>query len=324
MLKVLVTGATGQLGSGLVDSLVERGHGVRALVLESEDTADLRNKGVEICVGDLCEADSIRAAADGMEVVFHAAGLVAYSPSLRPLLEAVNVEGTRNVVEACVDAGVRRLVYSSTIGALGYVEGEGEGDEKTTFNWNRRLLPYFDTKERAEALVLGQEGVEAVALNPGIMIGPEDRNRNASMLLDRVANSQVTSLLAGATTLATRRDIVDGHLLAMENGRPSERYILGGTAISWNELFERVAAVVGGTVPTRGLPQWVLFLAAYADSLRVAMTGAPSRWTHQFAEISRRNRKFSSNKAVSELGYSPSPLEEGLEACWSWAQAQGE
>jgi len=321
-LKILVTGATGQLGSGLVDSLVARGNAVRALVLKSEPFESLKAKGVEVFVGDLCEADSVRAAADGMEVVFHAAGLVAYSPRLRPQLEAVNVEGTRNVIDACVDAGVQRIVYSSTIGALGYVEGDGEGDENTAFNWNRRLLPYFDSKQRAENVVLGQNKVEAVALNPGIMIGAEDRNKNASMLLERVANDQVTSLLSGATTLATRQDIVDGHLRAMEKGRSGERYILGGTAISWDVLFERVAAVVGGTPPTRRLPQWVLFLAAYGDAFRVAISGGEPRWTHQFAEISRRNRKFSSNKAISELGYAPSPLESGLEACWSWSQGE--
>ena len=324
MLNVLVTGATGQLGSGLVEALLSRGDEVRALVLPSESTELLRSKGVKICVGDLCDADSVRAAADGMDVVFHAAGLVAYSPQQRERLEAINVEGTRNIVEASVDAGVRRLVYSSTIGALGYVDGDGEGDEQTAFNWNRRLLPYFDSKQRAEALLLGQQQVEAVALNPGIMMGAEDRNRNGTMLLERVASHQVTSLLSGATTLATRGDIVDGHIRAMENGRPGERYILGGTAISWDELFGRVAAVVGGTVPTRRLPQWLLLLAAYGDSFRVALSGDSPRWTHQFAEISRRNRKFSSSKAISELGYSPSPLEEGLEACWNWTQAQGE
>ena len=317
----LVTGSTGQMGSGVVEALVARGETVRGMVLPGEPIQRLLNAGVEVVEGDVLDPASLRAAVEGVEGVFHAAGLVAYAPAQRAKLEAVNVEGTRNLLHACAEAGVKRLVHTSTIGALGYVEGDGEGSESTPFNWNGARLPYFETKRASEALVLEEQRIEALAVNPGIMLGPQDRSGNGVKLLERVASGMARWVPDGATTLANRRDIVDGHLRAFDRGTAGERYILGGTPLDWGEVFRRVQAVVGGTVPTRrGSPGWLGFWARL-EGVRSALARDEPQLTPQLVEITRRNRRFSSEKAIRELGYAPLPIEVGIEACWAWRQS---
>jgi dihydroflavonol-4-reductase len=320
-MSLLVTGSTGQMGSGIVEALVARGESVRGLVLPGEPTERLLSAGVEVVEGNVLDPISLRAAVEGVEGVFHAAGLVAYSPTQRAKLEAVNVEGTRNLLNACAEAGVKRLVHTSTIGALGYVEGDGEGDESTPFNWNRAKLPYFETKRASEALVLEEQRFEALAVNPGIMLGPQDRSGNGVKLLERVAGGMERWVPDGATTLANRRDIVDGHLRAFDRGGAGERYILGGTPVDWREAYRRVQAVVGGAVPTRrASPGWLGFLARL-EGVRSTLVRDEPRLTPQLVEITRRNRRFSSEKAIRELGYAPLPIEVGIEACWAWRQS---
>ena len=321
-MRVLVTGATGQLGSGVVDALLARGVAVRVMVLPGEPVQPVLGAGVEVVQGDLLDPGSLMAATEGVEGVFHAAGLVTYSPAFRAKLWAVNVEGTRNLLQACAASGVRRLVHTSTIGALGFVEeSDAEGDESTPFNWNVDRLPYFETKRASEALVLEEQRFEALAVNPGIMLGPQDRSGNGVRLLERVAKGGARWVPDGATTLANRRDIVDGHLRAFDKGKAGQRYILGGSPLDWAEVFRRVQAVVGGTVPTRrGSPGWLGFLARL-EGVRATLARDKPQLTPQLVEITRRNRRFSSDKAIRELGYAPLPIEVGIEACWAWRQS---
>jgi nucleoside-diphosphate-sugar epimerase len=179
-------------------------------------------------------------------------------------------------------------------------------------------LPYFETKRASEALVLEEKRFEALAVNPGIMLGAQDRSGNGVKLLERVASGAARWVPDGATTLANRRDIVDGHLRAFDKGRAGERYILGGSPLDWAEVFRRVQAVVGGTVPTRrGSPAWLGFLARL-EGFRAALARNEPQLTPQLVEITRRNRRFSSEKAMRELGYAPLPIEVGIEACWAW------
>ena len=320
-MKVLVTGSTGQLGSGIVSALRVRGDDVRGLVLSGEPTGSLEENGATAVEGDLLDSRSLRAAVEGVEAVFHAAGMVDYSPIHRDRIFAVNVEGTRNLLDACADGGVQRLVHTSTIGALGFVEGDGLGDETTSFNWNSRLLPYFESKRVAEELALGERRLETLAVNPGVMLGAEDRSRNGLGLLERVAMGKVGRFPVGSTTLANRRDIVDGHLRALDRGRVGERYILGGTPLSWRDVFRRVQAVVGGTAPHREGSPALLGWVARLDAIRAAVTGGERRVTPQLVEITRRNRRFCSDKAIRDLGYAPLPIEVGIEACWEWRQS---
>lgn len=319
---ILVTGATGQLGGALVAALRAEGREVRCLVRQPGDAGALRVLGASVVQGDVTEPESLGPALAGVRAVFHLAGAISYEEADRAWLERVNLAGTRHVLAAAAAAGVSRLVLTSSIATLGWVEGDSLGDEQTAFNWGAESNPYFDTKRAAEALALAEERLEVCAVNPGVVLGAGDVNRNGARMLEQLAAGQVPGVPVGATTLANLEDVVQGHLVALERGRPGERYVLGGTELSFAELFTRLAAVVGVSPPGRRLSPWLLHGAARVQALAHALGGPPPRLTPALVRITARNRRYSSDKARAELGYAPGPLERGAEACWSWLQEQ--
>ena len=319
-MKILLTGATGQLGSAIAAHLQESGHQVTCLV-RSPDRRGALTADVPTVAGDLTDTDSLTAAAGGAEAVIHTAGLTSYWSRRRADLDRINVEGTRNIVAACRAAGVARLVYTSTIGVLGYLPADTVGDESTQFNWQGMGIGYFETKREAERLVLAAEELQPVAVNPGIVFGAGDVNVNGLRMLLRVQRTGGGTAPSGATTVAVLGDVARGHLQALEHGKPGHRYILAGTQLSFRELFGRIAAVVGASAPRRILGRRALLLMARLQGLGGMVTGREPLVTPQVANILTRNRRYSSQKAVGELGYLPSPIEDGLNACWDWYQS---
>jgi len=310
---VLVTGGTGQIGSAVAAALVARGDEVRCLVRDPSRAELLEGLDAERAVGDVTDPDSLARAAAGVEAVVHAAGVVSYHRRDAAAQRAVNVGGARNVLEAARRAGARRLLLTSSIATLGWVEGEGEGDEGLAYSWAGQGIAYFDTKYEAEALWLAAEGVEALAVNPGIVIGPRDRARNGGRIVRDLVAGRMRAAPPGATTMATLADVVDGHLAALDRGAPGERYVLGGHTGSWLTLCGRIAAGLGVAPPRRALPPWALWLAAGVGVV-----------TPSFVRIATRNRRYASDKAAAALGYSPRPLEGAARACRDWYAERGE
>ncbi len=324
-MQVLVTGATGQLGSEVARTLVQRGDRVRCLLRDPARARLLDGVDVERVRGDITEADSLGPAVQGCEAVLHLAGIVSYLPRNRAVLQAVNVDGTRNLVEAAVAAGVRRLLLTSSIAALGHVvgEGEAEGDEDTPFNWEPEGIAYMETKKAAEDLVLGERRLEGLAVNPGIVFGPRDLQQNGGRMVLQVLRRQVPFAPSGGTTAANLEDVAAGHLLALDKGVAGRRYILGGTTGSFLSLYGRIAAAVGGPAPTRVAPPALVSLIGALQELSAALSGREPPVTRQIARVSARNRRYRSLRAEAELGYSPRPLERGIRACADWYRSEG-
>jgi dihydroflavonol-4-reductase len=322
-MKILLTGATGQIGSALARALALAGHDLRCLVRPSSDRALLQGLPVTWAVGDMTDAASLAAAVADREAVVHSAGAISYWRARGARLEAVNVQGTAHLLDAAVKAGVRRFLLTSSIATIG-TRDQGMADETTAYDWHGLGIDYFDTKRRAEELVLGEAGLEGLAVNPGIVFGPHDLHHNGARMLLQVARGDLFGVPPGTTTAAVLDDVVAGHLAALERGRPGERYILGGTVLDFLSLYRRIAALLDKPAPTRVLTPWQLRAAAGLMGLAARFTLREPMITPALVHITTRNRAYSSAKAIRELGYSPSTLETGLQGCWDWLRARGE
>lgn len=319
---VLLTGATSQIGIGVARALAARGERVRCLVRSPRKAELLDGLTVERVAGDINAPESLGPAMAGVDVVFHIAGLASYWDRRAEEVRRVNVDGTRNVLDAAVAAGVRRVVLTSSVVTLGPVAGDGLGDETAP---QRDLgIPYYDTKLASERMVLSARGVEGVAVNPGIIVGGDDHKGNGGRLLIPLYRGRTRAVPSGGATMSVLKDVVAGHVAAMDRGRPGERYILGGTVGSYLELFARVARALGCPAPRHVLGPTALRLAGAAMECAALVTGREPDLTRQLAGTLCWNRRFSSDKAARELGYSPSPLEEGVEECRRWYEARGE
>ena len=315
--SVLVTGATGQIGSALARALLRRGDRVRCLVRDRERARQLLGGDVELVAGDLTAPDTLRPALRGMEAVSHLAGVASYWPARAQELREVNVHGTAGLLDACAGAGVSTVLHTSSIATLGWVPTGACGDETTDYNWHGLGIAYFDTKYEAERMVLSDPRVAAIVVNPGLVFGAGDTNGNALRFLREIA-AGVPGYPPGTTTAAVLDDVVAGHLAALDRGRPGERYILGGSPVSFQELFAEIATVVQVPAPQRRLAPWMLGGLALAHTAASHLSGREPRVSLPTYHILTRNRRYRSAKAVAELGYRISPLQDGLRACWEW------
>ncbi|HJN74916.1 MAG TPA: NAD(P)H-binding protein [Myxococcota bacterium] len=316
---ILVTGATGQIGSRVAKALAEREE-VRCLVRDPQRLGALDFE-VEVVPGDVTDEHSLGAAVAGCRAVVHCAGVVSYWQRKAAWQEAVNVGGTKKLLDAAAAAGVERFLLTSSIAALGYVEGDGLGDETTPFNLAD--VPYCATKRAAQDLVLAETRLEGFAVNPGITFGSHDLHVNAGRMCLQVHAGGPPGVPPGATTVSVLEDVVAGHLAALDRAEPGNAYVLGGATPSFVELFQAVGEVVGKPAPTRVAPEWLM--RAYGACLLVgaAFSGKEPPLTPALARVSARNRRYLSAKARRELGYEPRSLSDGISACWRWYLEQG-
>jgi len=316
-MKILVTGGTGQVGSSVVNALAARGEEVRCLVLKGVSLELLDGLPVDIVEGDVTVPESLPSIVRGMEAVVHVAGIISYWRKKHTLMQRVNVDGTRNLLEAAVKAGVKRFLYTSSIASIGYSDDK-ICDETTEYNWTGMNIGYFDTKRAAELLVRQEKRLEGLTVNPAIIFGANDIRKNGVRMLFHVWNGTLPGIPPGTTTVAVLDDVVAGHLAALDKGRPGERYILGGTIVSFKELYTRIAKVLGKPLSARVMsPGKLRFVSGVLDFLSL-FTRTEPMVTPELVKIVTRNRRYSSQKAIDELDYKPSMLEKGLKACWQW------
>lgn len=321
-MRVLVTGGTGQIGGAVARALAARGDTVRCLVRDPARPGNLNGLDVEVVQGDITQPATVRAATDGVDAVVHAAGVVSYWARKAAFQYEVNVTGTQHVLDAAADAGVRRLLFTSSIAALGHVTDADHGSEETPFNWGGMGLAYMETKHAAQTLVLDDDRLETLAVLPGIAFGEGDLNDNGLRVLRGVAANRMRPTRSGATTAACLDDIVAGHLAALDRGTSKRAYVLGGWTGSFHALFALAAEIVGAPVPDY-VPPAAVKTFARVQELKAWFTGVEPPVTRALVEVAQKNRKYSSARAVEELGYSPRPLQDGMRAALQWAQDNG-
>jgi len=323
---IAVTGATGHVGNVLVRELVHRGQRVRAVVPESETTEAIAGLDVEVVRADVRDFDSLVAAFAGAGLVYHLAGIITISGGQARLLHEVNVLGARNVGQACLEAGVRRLVYTSSVHALEEPPPGVPVCETSEFRPEELDGEYARSKARAsiEILKCVKQGLDAVMVFPSGIIGPYDfRLSEMGHLFMDFARGGLKAYVDGAYDFVDVRDVVAGLLLAAEKGRRGEGYILSGERISVKMLLSVLERATGVRARARRIPFWLARLAARFAPAYYRLKHAKPRFTSYSLRVLASNCLMSSAKAVRELGYAHRPLSETVRSSIEWFVATG-
>ena len=320
MAKTLITGATGFLGSHLARALAERGDELTVLARRSANLALLEGIEFERVTGDVTDRRAVRRAIDGASRVFHVAGRTSLRSKDRADVFAVNHGGALTVFEEALEAGVERLVHTSTVGAIGVAQPGGKADETTPFEIGHLGIAYVNSKHEAEleAFRLAAHGLPVVIVNPTFVLGPEDPTGTSMGLVRRFLLGQIPAYVGGALNVVDVRDVAAGHLLADEKGEIGERYILGGRNFTLDRLFADLARISGVEPPPLKLPLAVAMGGAeVARRLRLPLQMNPDEVRSAALWWTYRN-----TKAKRELGFRPRPHEETLDDAVSWQLAQ--
>ena len=317
----LVTGATGHIGNVLVRLLLEHGEAVRAMIMPGEDPTPLNGLEVEIVEADVLDYSSLRKAFKNIEVVYHLAGIISILPGKQPLVQAVNVLGTRNVLQAAHDTGVRRLIYTSSIHALQRVPHGILIDETIPFDPEHSISSYDSSKATASLEVLNavQHGLDAVIVCPTGVIGPYDfrRSEMGQLILDCVERKPML-YVDGAYDFVDVRDVAEGLLLASQKGRCGESYILSGERIEVLNIIKIVQEILGERIFSLKIPFKLANLTANITPLYYRLTHGKPRFTPYSLATIVSNSVISHAKAHLELGYYPRPLRDSLSDTVKW------
>jgi len=320
--KILVTGGTGFIGAQICALCVARGDTVRVLRRAESSLIALEGLPIEFVIGDLLDRNAVMRAVAGCDLVFHAAAISSYWRARREQIYQVNVEGTRIVVEACLRAGVPRVVHTSSAAAIG-IAPNGPADETTPFDQLSRRFAYADSKWRAEAVVQDAiaRGLSAVIVNPAVVIGAADHYLNSSSMVIAYGKGRIPVVPPGGICVADVDAVTQGHLLAAERGRDGERYILGGENLSHLQVAATIAAAAGVHRPRIVVPLRLLALIAPIVDLANRVSPSRPKLSGEQVRLSRINFFFDSSKAVRELGYQMLPFRGAVEKALAWYRA---
>ena len=324
-MKVFVTGATGFVGWHLMQALLARGDEVRCLA-RPESRRLLDGRPVEIVIGDLADEDAIRRGMRGVGAVYHcAADYRLYVPDPARMYDA-NVEGTRRILQAAADAGVRRVVYTSTVGALGLHSDGRPSDETAQATLADMPGHYKRSKFLAERVAeeWAARGLPVVIVNPSAPIGDRDIKPTATgrMILDFL-RGKIPAYVDTGLNLVDVRDVAAGHILAMERARPGEKYILGHRNMSLIEILTTLGGIAGLPAPRVRVPHWVPLAVAAFDTGLARVRGVAPRFELDAVRLSKKKMYFDPGKAVRELGLPQTPVEEPLRRAVDWFRGNG-
>lgn len=323
MKPTLVTGATGFVGWHVARRLLDRGESVRALV---RDPARLRElDGVEAVTGDLRDPESLKTAVEGCGVVYHVAADYRLWTRDPQEMYRSNVEGTRNLLSAARRMGVERVVYTSTVGAIG-IPKDGIGDEQIPVGIEDMQGPYKRSKFLAEkvALEFAGEGFPVVIVNPTAPVGDHDfkPTPTGKMLVDFVRGAMPAFLDTGLNVVDVR-DVAAGHVAACERGRVGERYILGAENLTLEKIFGLLAEAIGKPAPKIRIPYAVAYAAGVVSTAWAGVTGKEPLAPLDGVKMARKKMWVRHDKAARELGYAPGPAAGALERAVEWFRANG-
>ena len=326
-MATLLTGATGFLGSALARRLLAHGHRVRALVRPGTRLTNIEGLDLELVKGDLTDPASLAQACRGCDALFHAAADYRLWVPRPAEIYRANVEGTRLLMLAAAEAGVRRMVYTSSVATLGLRDDGLPGDETTPTSQESMIGHYKRSKflaERAVDELVSRDGLPIVIVNPSAPIGARDiRPTPTGRIVLDFALGRMPAYVDTGINVVHVDDCAEGHLLAFENGRVGERYILGGENMTLRAILEALSALSGQPAPSLRLPHGLIMPIAYAAEWWARASGAEPRFTVDSVRMARKLMYFSSAKAERDLGFSSRPAKEALADALQWFALQG-
>ena len=326
-MKALVTGASGFVGAAIVRRLLADGHDVRALVRAESPTDNIRGLKVETVAGDLLDHASLARAIRGCDTLFHcAADYRIWVPDPERMYR-INVDGTRALMLAALEAGVRRVVYTSSVATLATATADRLGDETRPATPEDCIGPYKRSKTLAEAEVaklIAEQGLPAVIVNPSTPLGPDDiKPTPTGRIVIEAAAGRMPAFVDTGLNVVHVDDVAEGHLLALDKGRLGERYILGGENMRLSEILAEIAALYGRKPPTIRLPHAALMPLALGAEAWARITGREPFVTLDGLRMARKLMFFSSEKARRELGYEPRPAREAIHSAVGYFRRRG-
>lgn len=306
-MTTLVTGANGFVGAAVVRALLDAGRPVRAFVRATSDRRNLEGLDAEIAEGDIRDPESLAAAMRGCRAVLHVAADYRLWVPDPDAMNATNVQGSLNVLDAAADAKVERVVYTSSVATLGLRKDRGPADEETPVTLDDMIGAYKRSKFLAEQAVRQRAetlGLDVVTVNPSTPVGPGDIKPTPTgrIILD-TALGKMPAFVDTGLNLVHVDDVARGHLLALEKGHRGERYILGGRDMSLEHILALVAQHCGRPAPKVRLPHWFVVPVAVGSELAARLTRREPRVTLDGVRMSAKHMYFSSAKAERDLGY---------------------
>lgn len=312
---ILVTGASGFVGAAVARRLLAAGRPVRALIRGGSDRTNLAGLGVEIVIGDLTDADSLREAVRGCAGVFHVAADYRLWVRDTAAMFAANIDGTHALMRAALDAGVERIVYTSSVATLG-IRPNDAADEDTPVAFAGMIGPYKQSKFLAEVEVrrmVAEDGLPAVIVNPSTPIGPGDiKPTPTGRMIVEAASGRMPAFVDTGLNIVHVEDVAAGHVLAFERGVIGERYILGGEDMTLAAILAEIARLSGRKPPRIKLPHGAVMPLAYAAEAWCRMRGGEPFATVDGVKMARKRMFFSSAKARDQLGYRSRPARDAL------------
>jgi dihydroflavonol-4-reductase len=325
--RVLITGATGFVGSAVARAAQQRGYRVRVLARATSPRRNLDGLDAEVVEGDLRDQPAVSRALDGVRWLLHvAADYRLWGPD-PGAIERNNVEGTATVMRAALAARVERIVYTSSVATLRVGPDTEAAAEDVPLPADQAIGAYKRSKVLAERLVermVQQEGLPAVIVNPSTPVGARDiRPTPTGRIVVEAARGTMPAFVETGLNVVSVEDVALGHLLALDRGRIGERYILGGDNLMLQQLLGEIAALTGRRAPRVKLPVGPLVPLAHAAEALARLTGREPFLTVDGLKMSRNRMFFSSAKAQRELGYAPGPHMAGLQAALDWFGREG-
>jgi dihydroflavonol-4-reductase len=324
---ILVTGASGFVGSAVARALAARGVRPRVMVRASSPRGNLNGLDCEVVEGDLTDPTSVARAAAGARFIFHVAADYRLWTREPEAMIRTNVEGVRAVMDAALTHSVERVVHTSSVATLRLKGASGPVDETAPMTPDEAIGAYKRSKVMAERLVeqmVAEQGLPAVVVNPSTPIGPRDiRPTPTGRIIVEAATGRMPAFIQTGLNLAHVDDIAEGHLQALEKGRIGERYVLGGQDVSLQGLLAVIAGLVGRKAPTTELPRAPLYPLAVGAEAVASLTGKEPFITVDALNMARYRMFFSSAKAERELGYQARPYEQAVADAVAWFRQAG-
>jgi dihydroflavonol-4-reductase len=322
--KALVTGATGFVGAAVTRKLLARGYAVRAMARANSDKRNLADLDVEFAIADLQDADSLTKAVQDTQLLFHVAADYRLWVPDPAAMYATNVEGTRNLLLAAMDAGVERIVYTSSVATLGIPPNGQPGREDTPTSIENMVGPYKRSKFMAEEVVrhlANTEQCPVVIVNPSTPIGPGDIKPTPTgrVILDAI-NGRIPAFVDTGLNIVHVDDVAEGHLLALDKGRVGEHYVLGSEDMSLEVLLGKVAGIVGRRAPRMRIPLPLAMGVAHVTEAWARISGSEPQVTLDAVRMARKKMYFASDKAIRELGYRPRSGDLAIADAVAWFQ----
>jgi dihydroflavonol-4-reductase len=320
-MKALVTGATGFVGAAVVRALIKAGVEVRVLARRDSDFSNLQQFKIDGAYGDLRDKESLRKALTGCGQLYHVAAHYALWARNPAIFYDVNVTGTKNLMEAARDVGTERIVYCSTIGAIGLPPGGGLGTEDTPVSLEQMAGHYKRSKYLAEqeVLKLAKQGLPVVIVNPSAPVGEGDvKPTPTGQMIVEFMKGRMPAYIETGMNIVDVDDVAAGHLLAMQKGRIGERYILGTKNLMLRDIFEILSRLTGVAMPSVKLPRELILPLAYLNLAFSWVTGIPPRIPLEGVKMAKYKMHYDCSKAIRELGIPQTPPEVALEKAVRW------